>query len=99
MKHITILLGLLSLVGSAPLLAADVKRGEALHNANCVSCHARMTGGNGETLYTRSDRRVNSLAGLEAQVRRCESNLELKWFDEDIEDVVTYLNENYYHFE
>ena len=98
MKRTILLLGTAALLSSAPLMASDVKRGEELHTNNCMSCHARMTGGNGETLYTRSNRRVNSMAQLEAQVRRCESNLELKWFDEDIEAVVKYLNQNYYHF-
>lgn len=77
---------------------ADPRRGEELHRANCVACHVNMTGGDGSVLYTRHNRRVQSLSGLEAQVRRCESNLELKWFDEDIEAVVGYLNDKYYHF-
>jgi len=98
MKRTVLLLGITALIASAPLMASDIKRGEELHSNNCMSCHARMTGGNGETLYTRSNRRVNSMEQLEAQVRRCESNLELKWFDEDIEAVVHYLNQNYYRF-
>ena len=77
---------------------ADVKHGKELHNKNCVACHKSMTGGDGSTLYTRSSRRVKSLGGLEAQVRRCESNLGLRWFDEDIDAVVKYLNANYYKF-
>lgn len=82
---------------SAPALA-DAGHGRELHQQHCVGCHINMTGGDGSVLYTRSDRRVRSLAGLQAQVRRCEANLELKWFDEDIEDVVEYLNQAYYRF-
>lgn len=87
-----------AIVGHAPAWAADAAHGKELHAANCVSCHVNMTGGDGSVLYTRSDRKVNSLPQLEAQVRRCESNLELKWFDEDIADVVQYLNRTYYKF-
>lgn len=78
--------------------AADLGHGEKLHETNCKACHVSMTGGDGSLLYTRQNRRVDSLAKLEAQVRRCESNLELKWFEEDINDVVQYLNKHYYKF-
>ena len=90
-------LGLLGLAGLAH--ADEPSRGKELHQANCVSCHVNMTGGDGSVLYTRNNRRVQSLTGLEAQVRRCESNLELKWFDDDIEAVTKYLNATYYHFD
>lgn len=86
----------LSLISTPSL--ADVAHGRELHQQHCVGCHINMTGGDGSLLYTRSDRRVHNLTGLEAQVRRCEANLELKWFDEDIEDVVEYLNQAYYKF-
>ena len=74
----------------------SIAHGKELHNQSCTSCHVRMQGGDGSTLYTRSNRRVNSLGALDAQVRRCESNLELKWFDEDIISVSQYLNSEYY---
>jgi len=96
MKQIVIFIALLT--SMAPAMAADFEHGKQLHQDNCMACHARMTGGDGEVLYTRPDRRVSSLAGLEAQVRRCESNLQLKWFDEDIADVVHFLNQTYYRF-
>ena len=76
--------------------AADVDHGKALHDANCTRCHIEMKGGDGSALYTRADRKVKSPAELEAQVRRCESNLNLLWFDEDVADVTEYLNEAFY---
>lgn len=86
---------------SQSALAEDVSiaHGKELHDQSCTSCHVRMQGGDGSTLYTRSNRRVNSLNALDAQVRRCESNLELKWFDEDIMSVSKYLNSEYYKFQ
>lgn len=77
--------------------AADVAKGHDLHQQNCLSCHSSMTGGKPNSLYTRDNRRVNSLAGLNKQVRRCELSLGLKWFDDDINNVAAYLNETFYH--
>ena len=78
--------------------AEETPDGRTLHQQNCVACHANMTGGDGSTLYTRKDRRVSTLKGLGAQVRLCESNLGLTWFDDQVDAVVSYLNENYYKF-
>ena len=62
-----------------------------LYQFNCTSCH-------GAEVYTRTDRKVTSLASLEAQVRRCEQSLGLKWFDEEITGMTGYLNTHYYKF-
>lgn len=86
----------LSFITSAQ--AEEMPHGMSLHNNNCVACHARMTGGDGSTLYTRADRKVTSLPKLAAQVRRCETNLGLTWFDEDVEAVTEYLNATHYQF-
>ncbi|MFO7593558.1 MAG: cytochrome c [Pseudomonadota bacterium] len=92
-----------SLLLAAPLLAgtaqADVTRGEKLHNDQCISCHAARFDNNGAAIYTREDRRVNSLAGLKKQVNRCKNNLSIQWFDDEVQAVTDYLNATYYHFE
>ena len=49
-------------------------------------------------MYTRENRRVSSLDGLQKQVERCELSLGLKWFEEDIAAVTEYLNTTYYHY-
>jgi hypothetical protein len=72
--------------------AAAEGRGEALVEKHCTSCHD-------DAIYTREGRRVTTVNGLQKQVRRCEQSLGLTWFDEEIADVVAYLNNNYYHFE
>ena len=71
--------------------AADPGHGKALQQENCMSCHD-------DDVYTRKDRKVTTLAGLDKQVRRCELTLGLQWFDEDVADVVGYLNESFYGF-
>ena len=89
---------ILAFTVAAPAQAADANRGKTLHDAHCTACHISMTGGDGSVLYTRKNRRVKTFEGLQNQVRWCETNLELKWFEEDIADVVEYLNTKYYSF-
>ncbi len=79
--------------------AADWQRGEQLHNSQCIACHASRFGDNGAEIYTRPNRRVQSFEGLQRQVNRCKNNLQIVWFDEDVADVVAYLNRTYYKFE
>ena len=79
-------------VVSVSSLAANIENGEALHNANCVRCHQAE-------VYTRENRMVNSYTELYERVRQCEIMAEMAWFEEEIEDVVGYLNEIYYKFE
>ena len=71
--------------------AADIEHGRKLYIEQCLRCH-------GSEVYTREDRRVQSLDGLKNQVAMCALQLDAAWFDEDVEDVVLYLNELYYHF-
>jgi len=100
MKKATLITLCLCVLSAPPVMAEEtgITHGKKLHQQSCTACHGKMTGGDGSTLYTRSNRRVNSLDALNAQVRRCESNLELKWFDEDINSVSEYLNAEYYKF-
>lgn len=58
---------------------------------NCTRCHD-------DSVYTRKDRRVKSLEGLQNQVRRCDSMLGTKLYDDDLESLTQYLNQRYYHF-
>ena len=73
------------------LQAADIENGNDLHFENCTGCHD-------STAYTRDNRVVRSLTRLGAQVRFCKDSLELTWFDDEVEDVIGYLNKEYYHF-
>lgn len=93
MRHIIGAVLAVSMAGLAqPSLPADAGHGKALVAEHCTSCHDAA-------IYTRTERRVTTLEGLQKQVRRCELSLGLKWFDEDVADVVAYLNGTYYRFE
>lgn len=76
-------------------LAAAVQAGdfeaEKFLDQNCTRCHD-------SSVYTRDDRRVQSLDQLNAQVRRCDSMIGTKLYDDEINLLVEYLNQRYYHF-
>jgi len=81
---------------SQTTLAADPAHGKDLHDANCQSCHTSLMDGNPDLIYTRPDRRVNSINGLRNQVTRCKTTVGVTWPEDQIEDVVEYLNTNFY---
>ena len=97
MKHkLSIALALTAL--ASPTLAADVNRGKSLHDDNCIECHVSIQGGDGSGIYTRQDRRIDSLSALRSQVKRCKNSMGVPWPDDQIDDVVAYLNNMYYKF-
>ncbi len=89
MRHVLALtLGLAAVQGAAFAASTDAKE---LVQSQCTSCH-------GTEVYTREDRRVQSLKMLEAQINRCTMATRAGWDDEQKAAVVKYLNDNYYHF-
>jgi mono/diheme cytochrome c family protein len=74
------------------LLPGDAKRGKTLHAANCVSCHDSK-------MYTRKNRRVQTLSGLIGQVEGCNTQLQKALSKSQVDDITAYLNETYYRFE
>ena len=87
-------------VTANPLFAkADVAAGKALHEKNCISCHASSYGGDGAGIYTREYAKVKTSKGLMAQVRNCNTMIGLKWFDDEELNVAAYLNKTYYKFD
>jgi cytochrome c5 len=77
----------------------DFKEGKALHDKHCMACHTRMNKKNPNKIYTRNNRKVQSLNGLKAQVHRCDNQLDLGFFDDEIKGLVDYLNQEFYKFE
>lgn len=85
-------------VVSTSCLAADIEKGKSLHDGNCIHCHAQLMGGDGTAIYTRENRKIESFAALNKQVRRCRDSLGMSWPEDQIMDVIMYLNESFYHF-
>ena len=104
MRPATLILAATTSLATGPALAADPapsgdpEAGQALHQEHCMRCHGGIVGGEPNEIYTREDRRIHNYPSLVTQVRRCEVNLNLAWFDEDVDDVATYLNQAFYHF-
>lgn len=73
--------------------------GKTMVEKNCISCHASSFGGDGSGMYTREDRHVKSAKQLIAQIRRCNTNLGLNWFEDEEMHVASYLNKTYYKFD
>jgi hypothetical protein len=80
---------LLSVSGTAHAGEFDAA---SFHGNSCMSCH-------GTEVYTRDNRRINSLPALEAQVARCDANLSTQLFPQDLDSLVEYLNTSYYKFD
>lgn len=88
-KHLSMTFLLLTTI--APLYAADINNGMELHKEHCMRCHQ-------PEIYTRQNRIVNNLEQLQKRVRECELANDLTWFEEDVEDVIAFLNANFYMF-
>lgn len=94
----TLLLGGLALVCLSASAAGDPKLGKALHDQQCVACHAKMFGGDGSKIYTRTPRLINDRAALGQRVTMCAAQTGAKWFPEDEENVTAYLAQHFYKF-
>lgn len=77
---------------------ADVKNGKELHDSNCTSCHISLQGGDGTGIYTREHKRIETYPALIKQVNRCRDSLGVAWPEDDVNDVVEYLNSNFYKY-
>ena len=69
----------------------DPARGEALHR-DCLSCH-------GTELYVPPQRKISTLPALRDAVERWNDMYNPKMTEQEVADVVAYLNANYYKFQ
>jgi hypothetical protein len=81
----------LSVTANAALLPGDSAKGKALHEKQCTACHD-------SSVYTRGNRRVQSVEGLIGQVNMCERQIGIRLNRDQVNDLVKYLDEAYYKF-
>jgi len=94
------LLSLVSFTVQAdPFANGDARIGKQMVEKNCITCHASSFGGDGSSIYTRENHIVKTSRGLVSQIRNCNTNLGLKWFEDEELHVASYLNRAYYKFE
>lgn len=82
-----------------PFAGGNAAIGKQMVEKNCIACHASQFGGDGSGIYTRENHIVKTPKGLIQQVRNCNTNLGLKWFDDEELNVAAYLNQTYYHLQ
>ncbi|WP_024851148.1 hypothetical protein [Hydrogenovibrio kuenenii] len=67
--------------------------GKKLHDeANCMKCHARLGYNTDKTIRMN----IHSIKDLKRAVKFCNANLNVGWFDDEVDDVVQYLDQTYY---
>lgn len=75
---------------SAPKVKGDAMRGETVHKV-CLDCH-------GTELYASPERKIKSLKALRREVARWGDYYSPALTPQDNEDVVVYLNTQFYKF-
>ncbi len=71
--------------------APDAAHGKTLHAKNCVSCHDNSQ-------YTRPNRIIHTFGDLRARVEFCDTASKANFSSDDLDDVVEYLNADFYKF-
>ena len=84
-------LTVLSASAHAAALPGDAAAGKKLHDSACMSCH-------NDSVYTRKDRHITSLDGLQEQMNACGHMSNVTLSKEQVTNLVKFLNDKYYHF-
>lgn len=80
-----------TLLAAPAAQAADLALGKKLYNENCVNCH-------GAEKFSAPNRKVHSLSSLKTFVQGCATNLSLSWFEDEVDAVAAYMNQEFYKF-
>lgn len=81
-----------SLFLSTSLFAIDTENGKELFNeAKCMECHNRED-------FAVNEKKVKNIEILHQRVQACAINSDAGWFDDELLDVVHYLNKEHYKF-
>ena len=72
-------------------LPGDSADGKRLHDANCMGCHDT-------SVFTRKDRLVQSLDAFKKQLASCTHMAKKEFSASETQDLLKYLNDQFYHF-
>ena len=83
----------IALLAASTLAAspADSAAGKRLHDANCMGCHDT-------SVYARKTRSVRSLDALKQQLESCGHASDKNLSPADKQNIVRYLNDQFYQF-
>jgi cytochrome c553 len=76
----------------AASLPGDSAEGKRLLDANCMKCHQT-------DIFTRKDRKVQSLDALKDQLVACSHAAKKEFSANEMQDLLKYLNDQFYHFQ
>ena len=72
-------------------LPGDSADGKRLHDANCMGCHDT-------SIYTRKDHLIRSLDALKGQLGDCSHMAKKEFSAIEAENIIKYLNDQFYQF-
>jgi hypothetical protein len=72
-------------------LRGNTADGKSFHDAHCLTCHNTQ-------VYTRKDHHIQSLEALKQQLDSCGHMTKIELTIIDKQNLVKYLNEQFYHF-
>ena len=101
MKFIAMLILLVATTTASanPFPKGNAETGKQLFDKNnCNQCHNTIMGGDGNQIFQRKDRKVNSVAGMIKQMHFCASNVGITLTPQDEQNLGAYLN-RYYKFQ
>lgn len=76
----------------AAALPGDSAAGKRLVDASCMRCHDT-------SVYSRKDHKVRSLDALKQQLDRCSHAADKSFSATEMQDIIKYLNDQFYHFQ
>lgn len=98
MKFITMLI-LLTATTTAfanPFAKGNAEAGKQFFDKNnCNQCHNTIMGGDGNQIFQRKDRKVNSVDGMIKQMHFCAGNVGITLTAQDEQNLGAYLNRYY----
>lgn len=79
-----------------PFPNGSAAAGQKIFNQyQCNRCHAQMLGGDGNAIFTRTDRKVHNADELVEQIKLCSGNVGAKLTTKDEQHLGAYLNQYY----
>ena len=98
-KFFAIFLLLCGTAQAEPFADGQPEAGKKLFDQyQCNRCHNGKMGGDGNAIFTRSNRKVNDPQQLAAQILVCARNVRANFSTQEKLDIAAYLNKNFYKF-
>ncbi len=91
MKQLLVATVALTTLISSSIYASDIADGKKLVDGQCQQCHD-------DAIYVRKNSIIQSLPELKARVEFCESANNKHWSEQQVNQVIQYLNGTFYKY-